>query len=207
MPTPMERAPDPGLDYVPIPKLRYTSPEFAALEWEKMWTKVWLMAGRESDIPNPGDYFTFEIGRESILVVRQRDGSIGARYNVCMHRGNRLREPGRGHAEKFSCIFHGWEYDIDGCLRQALDPESFPQGLPKERLDLRPLQCDTWAGFVFVNMDPEAISLAPRPLPLRELEAQLRLYGRGRVQLEDLRGRLQRGLPPLRYPRLDDRLQ
>ena len=49
-------------------------------------------------------------------MVRQRDGSLAARYNVCMHRGNRLREPGRGHAERFACPFHGWQYGIDGTL-------------------------------------------------------------------------------------------
>ncbi len=155
--TPMERAPDPQLGSAPIPKERYTSPAYAALEWERMWTKLWLMAGRASDIPEPGDYFTFEIGIESILVIRQRDGSIGARYNVCLHRGNRLREPGRGHAELFSCLFHGWEYDIDGRLLRALDPESFPQGC--EGLDLRPVRCDSWAGFVFVTLDPDAAPL------------------------------------------------
>ena len=155
--TPMERAPDPQLGSGPIPKERYTSPEYAALEWERMWTKLWLMAGRASDIPEPGDYFTFEIGIESILVIRQRDGSIGARYNVCLHRGNRLREPGRGHAELFSCLFHGWQYDIDGRLLRPLDPESFPQGC--DGLDLRPVRCDSWAGFVFVTLDPDAAPL------------------------------------------------
>ena len=161
MPTPMERAPDPGLEYVPIPKERYTSAEFAELEWRHMWTKTWLCAGRASDAPDPGDYFTFEIGSESILVVRQPDGSLAARYNVCMHRGNRLREPGRGHAEKFSCLFHGWEYGIDGALLAALDAECFPQGVDPARLSLRPVLCDVWAGFVFVCLDPDA-------MPLRE---------------------------------------
>lgn len=70
MATPMERAPAPELDYVPVPKERYTSADFARREWEGMWTKVWLMAGRESDVPNPGDYFTFEIGPESIQIGR-----------------------------------------------------------------------------------------------------------------------------------------
>ena len=83
MSTLMERAPDPGLGHDPIPKDRYTSPDFAQLEWERMWTKVWLLAGRESDIPEPGDYFTFEIGPESILVVRQPDGGIAGPWGDC----------------------------------------------------------------------------------------------------------------------------
>ena len=153
--TPMERAPVPDLGTDPIPKERYTSAEFAQREWEKLWTKVWLMAGRESDVPNPGDYFTFEIGPESVLVIRQPDGSLAARYNVCMHRGNRLREPGRGHAELFSCLFHGWKYGIDGKLIEALDPECFPQGLPHDQLDLQPVKVDTWGGFVFISLNPD----------------------------------------------------
>jgi phenylpropionate dioxygenase-like ring-hydroxylating dioxygenase large terminal subunit len=158
-PTPMTKAPEPALAWVPIPKRRYTSPEFARLEWERMWTKVWLLAGRASDAPNPGDYFTFEIGPESVLVIRQRDGSLAARYNVCMHRGNRLREPGRGHASELRCLFHGWRYGIDGRLIEALDPECFRQGVPGERLSLRPVRCETWAGFVFVCLDPDAAPL------------------------------------------------
>lgn len=159
MPTPMDKQPEPALEYVPIPKERYTSPEFARLEWERMWTRVWLLAGREQDAAKPGDYFTFEIGPESVLIVRQRDGSLGARYNVCMHRGNRLREPGRGHAEEFSCLFHGWRYGLDGQLVAALDPHCFKQGLPAERLALKPVRCETWAGFVFVCLDPNAAPL------------------------------------------------
>jgi phenylpropionate dioxygenase-like ring-hydroxylating dioxygenase large terminal subunit len=155
--TPHERAPIPELGTSPIPKERYTSREYAALEWERMWTRVWLCAGRESDAPLPGDYFTFEIGIESVLVVRQRDGSLAARYNVCTHRGNRLREPGRGHAEGFACLFHGWRFALDGRLEAPLDPESFPQGCAG--LDLRPVRCETWGGFVFVNLDPRAGSL------------------------------------------------
>ncbi len=155
--TPHERAPHPGLGTAPIPKSRYTSRDFMALEWERLWKRVWLMAGRASDAPSPGDYFTFEIGPESVLVIRQPDGSLAARYNVCMHRGNRLREPGRGHAESFTCGFHGWRYGVDGRLLEVHDPESFPQGC--KGLDLRSVRCETWAGFVFVNLDPEASPL------------------------------------------------
>ncbi len=160
-PTPMAKAPEPALAYVPIPKQRYTSADFARLEWERMWTRVWLLAGRESDAAAPGDYFTFEIGPESVLVIRQPDGSLAARHNVCMHRGTRLREPGRGHASEFRCLFHGWRYGLDGRLLEALDAHCFEQGVPADRLSLRPVRCETWAGFVFVSLDPEA-------MPLRE---------------------------------------
>ncbi len=78
MATPMERAPEPGLAYVPIPKTRYTSADYAREEWDNMWTKTWVCAGRESDLTRPGDYFTFELGTESILVVRQPDQTLRA---------------------------------------------------------------------------------------------------------------------------------
>jgi phenylpropionate dioxygenase-like ring-hydroxylating dioxygenase large terminal subunit len=159
-PTPMERAAAPAVEFTPIPKNRYTSSEFAAREWERLWTKVWLLAGRESDAPEPGDYFTFEIGHESILIIRQREGGLAARRNVCMHRGNRLREPGRGHATKLACAFHGWEYDIDGALSKAHDPHCFPQGLPAEELALRAVRCASWGGFVFISLNPEVEPLS-----------------------------------------------
>ena len=116
---PLERAPVPDLATDLIPKERYTSRDWAALEREKLWPRVWLLAGRAADIPEPGDYFTFEIGEESIVVVRQPDASIAACANVCMHRGNRLVPAGRGHAKRFSCPFHGWCYASDGTLLEA----------------------------------------------------------------------------------------
>ena len=143
-----------------IPKERYTSADFARVEWERMWTKVWLLAGRESDISSPGDYLTFEIGPESIVVVRQTDGTIRAHANVCMHRGNRLCAPGNGHVpQRFTCGFHGWQYGLDGRLLRATDPDTFPQGLPLDHLSLRGVRCDTWGGFVWINFHP-----APEPL-------------------------------------------
>jgi phenylpropionate dioxygenase-like ring-hydroxylating dioxygenase large terminal subunit len=157
----MSRAPQPDLGHDLVPKERYTSPDFARLEWERMWTKVWLLAGRESDLRAAGDYLTFEIGPESILIVRQADGTLAARYNVCMHRGNRLCEPGRGRApRKFTCAFHGWQYGLDGALLRAVDEQTFPQGVPQERLSLRRVACDTWGGFVWINLDSNPEPLA-----------------------------------------------
>ena len=108
-PTPLDKTIEPDLGTERIPKERYTSPEFARCEWDRMWTRVWLLAGREADVAAPGDWFTFEIGPESIIVARGRDGALHAHYNVCLHRGNRLCEPGRGHTPTFTCRYHAWE--------------------------------------------------------------------------------------------------
>lgn len=159
-PTPLEPAPTPRLGQAPIPKQRYVSREWAELERRHLWPRVWLLAGLASDVPEAGDYLTCEIGRESVIVVRQPDGRLEAFHNVCLHRGNRLVEPGRGRVRRFTCLFHAWRYGIDGRLEAALDPETFPQGCPAEELDLRRVRCEGWGGFVWINLDPDAEPLA-----------------------------------------------
>ena len=157
--TPLERAPVPDLGTGPIAASRYTSPEWAAREREKLWPRVWLLAGFECDLSEPDSYFTFEIAGDSILITRQSDGAIGAFHNVCMHRGNRLVDPGSGAKRSFVCGYHAWRYGTDGELQAAVDEETFPQGCPRSELNLRPVRVDTWAGFIFINMDADAESL------------------------------------------------
>ena len=159
-PTPLDRAPRPKLGDRLIPKHRYLSSRYMQAEQASLWPRAWLLAGFQSDLVKPGDYFTYEIGRESIVVVRQAAGEFRAFHNVCMHRGNRLVEPGFGNARAFTCLFHGWRYGVDGALEEALDPESFPQGCPSESLSLRPVRCEGWGGFVWINLDRDAESLA-----------------------------------------------
>jgi phenylpropionate dioxygenase-like ring-hydroxylating dioxygenase large terminal subunit len=153
--TPLEKTIEPELGTERIPKERYTSPEWARREWDRMWTRVWLLAGREADVAVPGDWFTFDVGPESIIVARGRAGALHAHYNVCLHRGNRLCEPGRGHSPTFSCRYHAWEWNLDGTLRCATDAQDFTQGLPPG-LRLGPVRIATWGGFVWMTMDPDA---------------------------------------------------
>ena len=153
--TPTEKAPEPFMGTELIPKERYTSKEFMELEWERMWTKVWNMAGRESDIPNVGDYFTTELGPESLLIVREQPDKVRAFYNVCPHRGNQIRNPGMGHAETFQCAYHFFEFNLDGSKKFVPDEDTFTQGVPQETA-LVELPCDTWGGFVWFNMNPDA---------------------------------------------------
>ncbi len=157
--TPVEKAPDPELGHAVIPAARYTSPEFMRLEWERLWTKVWLLGGRLSDIPEPGDYICTGIGRESILIVRQRDGGVRAFYNVCQHRGNRLALEGLGSVrDSFRCAYHHWEYGLDGAITRIPDLGTFPQGAPPCGR-IPELPCDTWGGFVWFSLDPGVMPL------------------------------------------------
>ncbi|HEX5460478.1 MAG TPA: aromatic ring-hydroxylating dioxygenase subunit alpha [Steroidobacteraceae bacterium] len=170
--TPLGKAPDPGLGQGTIDPRRYFSPEFMALEWQRMWTKVWLLGGRDVDIPEAGDYIVTEIGPESILIVRQRDGSVRAFYNVCQHRGNRIRGCGigtTGETLSLKCPYHHWEYDLDGSFHRIPDIDTFPQGKPPHGLP--ELRCDRWGGFIWYSLDASAPPLLEylEPLP-RHLE-------------------------------------
>ncbi|MDH3434788.1 MAG: aromatic ring-hydroxylating dioxygenase subunit alpha [Gammaproteobacteria bacterium] len=150
---------DNGLEV--IEPSRYYDKSFMQLEWERLWTRVWLIAGIETDIPEPGDYTVFRLGRESILVVRQQDGSVKAMYNVCAHRGNLIALNDRGSARQFTCAFHSWQYDLDGHCTSITDKETFNPKLVKKTPALKPVHCETYAGLIFV-------SLAEDPPPLRE---------------------------------------
>ncbi|MDA0978447.1 MAG: aromatic ring-hydroxylating dioxygenase subunit alpha [Proteobacteria bacterium] len=139
---------------------RYTSKEFFAKEWEGMWTKTWLLLGREAELPNHGDWQMEEVGPEEILMARQKDGSVKAFYNVCQHRGNPLVDQKKGHVlRRFVCKYHSWAFMPDGTLNFAPDKEDFPEGNPCNNVRLEELRCETFAGFIWVNMDPDCMPL------------------------------------------------
>ena len=159
----------PPSNTLPLPGHRYTSPAFFTEEWEKLWTRVWLLLGRDDEMPEPGDYQVEEVGPESILMVRQKDGTAKAFYNVCQHRGNRLKYDSCGSTAKLTCVYHGWQYDLDGKLLYAQDPEDFPQGDPCTFIRLIEIPCESFAGFIWVNMDPGCVSLKEYLGPIHDL--------------------------------------
>lgn len=139
---------------------RYTTTAFMQQEWDGIWTRSWLLAGLLCDLKEPGDYFVFNLGRESILVSRTESGAIAAVYNACQHRGNRIMTNELGSVRAISCPYHGWTYDLDGRLLSVPDAERFTQDIACESHSLKPVQVDTWAGLVWINMDLDAPSLA-----------------------------------------------
>ena len=158
-----EKAPEPELSDNPITGDRYYTPEFHHQELEYLFPRVWQIAGRVDQIPEPGDYVTYEIGRDSVLMVRGEDHKIRAFYNVCQHRGNRLvsAETGSLAGGEFQCAYHGWRFGDEGTLRWVPDEEDFIGGTPCGKRNLVEMPSDTWAGFLWFNMDPGA-------KPLRE---------------------------------------
>ena len=140
-----------------VPVERYTSAEFHRLEVEKVWKKAWQMACREEDIPVVGDHITYDIAGWSILVVRSEANEIKAFYNVCPHRGRLLKEsPGR--STELRCAFHGFAWELKGCLKQVPCQWDFPR-LVENEWNLPEVKVGFWGGFVFINMDPECESL------------------------------------------------
>jgi phenylpropionate dioxygenase-like ring-hydroxylating dioxygenase large terminal subunit len=152
-------AKQPYIDYGtdrPDPTGLYSA-EVARLEWENMWTKVWNLAGLASDIPKVGDYFKYDLGVESFLVVRSAPDRIQAFYNVCHHRGNQIVSEDFGSVSNcFRCAFHGWEYGLDGKLLHIRDEEIFRPEVIADRPSLTEVRCDVWNGIVFICMSDAA---------------------------------------------------
>lgn len=138
----------------------YTGHKTMAAEWDGVWTKTWLLAGIERDLSEPGDFITFDVGRESILVTRTGNGDLSAVYNVCQHRGNRLQMLSNGSVgDTHTCPYHGWSYHLDGRLESVPDRERFSVRPNCERHSLKPVRVAARNGLVWINMDPDARSL------------------------------------------------
>lgn len=138
---------------------RYISPEFARLESEKLWPRVWQVACRVEEVQKPGDFCEYQIADQSILVVHTTEGEIKALHNACQHRGMRLKE-GRGSCAEIRCRSHAWCWNLDGSLKEVIDPQDFePNAIESDALHLPECKAEVWAGFVFINMDPDAVPL------------------------------------------------
>ena len=151
---------NPTINPHPLNGERYTSHLFFEQEWEAVWAKSWLLLGRETEIPEPNSFQVENVGPESIIMVRQADSTVRAFYNVCQHRGSRLTFSRGGTSEAFTCSYHGWTYATNGKLIEAQDTEDFPKN-PCDHVTLVELRCEVFAGFIWVNMDPNC-------KPLRE---------------------------------------
>ncbi|PYY72466.1 hypothetical protein CRX42_01065 [Pseudomonas jessenii] len=151
--------PETGSDGLPVTSLArefYTSKIWFDRDIEQVFSRRWLFACHISEMPNPGDYITMELGETSIIVARNKSGEIHAFHNVCRHRGTRLREPGCGNAAVFVCPFHSWSYNLDGGLRAA---PHMPD-IDKKCYSLKSVWSEVWNGMIFINL----MSEQPKPV-------------------------------------------
>ena len=144
---------------VKIPVQRYLSSEFAELEYERMWPKVWHVACTVDHIANPGDWFEHRLGKYSIILVRGEDGVLRGFQNVCRHRGNSICQGSGTGITELRCPYHRWAWDLTGQLREIPSRRGFGP-ISNDDLPLVPVQVDTWARLVFVNLDLDAEPLA-----------------------------------------------
>ena len=170
-------------DGLHVPRERYFDRRFFELEKERLWPRVWQMACRLEEIPEPGDFVEYEICDQSIMVVRQQDMTIKAMYNACRHRGTELcKGSGRFPGGQIACPFHGWRWNIDGSPSFLYGREGFSEVcLQPEDIKLQECRVDTWGACAWINMDDDAPplreALSPAATSLEEFGVDdLRVY-------------------------------
>jgi phenylpropionate dioxygenase-like ring-hydroxylating dioxygenase large terminal subunit len=142
----------------------YTSQEIFDLEMENIWEKAWVYAGHESQVKKTGDFFTVQVGRQPLILVRDKDGSIRALFNRCPHRGVQLCGARSGNTgSTFVCSYHAWTFHLDGRIKGI----PLARGYDGTRMSLDNPDCSvkavprvaSYRGFVFVSLSPEGPTL------------------------------------------------
>lgn len=162
-----------------LPAWAYHSKALFQLERERLFLTHWQVVGHECDIPNPGDWLSFDLLGERAVVMRGQDGEVRAFHNLCRHRGARVVDGDKGHCKgSIVCPFHGWVYNLDGSLRGAAQPASFGE-MKREDFVLKPIELGRFHSFLFLRFHP-----GPQPdiaTLLAPFEPDFSAYGLGRL--------------------------
>ncbi len=127
----------------------YLNKSIFDLEFEHIWKKYWLFAGTVAEIPKSGDYFTYKVGNESIIIIRGNENEVFAHYNTCRHRGSLICLEQKGNAPKLLCPYHQWVYNKDGSLFKA---RLMPDDFNKNDYGLIPVHLKIIEGFIFISL-------------------------------------------------------
>jgi phenylpropionate dioxygenase-like ring-hydroxylating dioxygenase large terminal subunit len=136
----------------------YANESIFELEMKKIFYDGWVFVGHDSEVPTAGEYVRRTLGREEVLMVRQRDSSIAVIANRCAHRGNMMCIANHGKEKYFTCTYHGWVYDLAGNLKDVPYPGGFDKD--KSELKLQPLRTEVYRGFVFATFNASVLPLA-----------------------------------------------
>jgi Rieske 2Fe-2S family protein len=152
-----------------LPRPFYHKDLLYRAEMEFIWRAGWLFAGHSCQIPNPGDYFLYDVDDDSLIIVRQDNGEVGVLYNVCRHRGSLICAEAEGHVKRFICPYHQWTYDRSGRLILF---RGMQDGLDKSQLGLHRAHARELEGLIFISLaetppdfEPAYQALAPMARP------------------------------------------
>lgn len=150
--------PDPARSFT-LPADLYTRPEVLEQEWAAIFHQTWQLVGPASSVSEPGDYLTAEIGDQRVFVIRSADGELRSFFNVCLHRGHSLLQGQGTLSSRIVCPYHAWAYDTEGRLTGARMSDRM-DGFSVDEFALPGVAVEQFCGLVFVNLDPDPVSMA-----------------------------------------------
>ena len=144
----------------------YIEPRWHQIEQSEIFARTWQWVGHIESLRDPGSYTALDVAAMPVVLVRGHDGELRAFYNVCQHRAHELLA-GSGRTDSIVCPYHGWTYELTGRLAQARRTSDVV-GFDRSSVCLREIGVEEFGGFVYVNLDPGAVSLAEQSEGLGE---------------------------------------
>tara|TARA_B100001123_G_C15252653_1_gene1003395 strand:- start:311 stop:1543 length:1233 start_codon:yes stop_codon:yes gene_type:complete len=127
----------------------YVDDDIFNLDVKNIFYKQWVFVGHVSRIPNFGDYFLFNIGKESIIIIRDKDNNIYAHFNVCRHRGSKICLKEDGNSKLLVCPYHAWSYNLDGTINSA---RMMNNDFNNKKWSLNKCNLKIFEGLIFINL-------------------------------------------------------
>lgn len=141
-----------------LPQPFYCDENIFKLDFERIFRPYWLFAGHVSQIPEPGDYFTYRVCDDPIIILRDNERRVRAFFNTCRHRGSLVCTEHAGHTKSFVCPYHQWAYRLDGSLAGA---KHMPEGFDKSKFGLHVAHCNIMEGLIFISLAEEPVNFEP----------------------------------------------
>jgi phenylpropionate dioxygenase-like ring-hydroxylating dioxygenase large terminal subunit len=138
----------------------YRDPAIFAAEMDRIFAQTWVWVAHESEVPTPNSFRTSHVGRQPVIVTRDRNGQVHVLLNRCRHRAASVCEQQRGRTSVFVCPYHGWSYEVDGALRKVPYASGYPDGFDKAGYGLRSLRTESYGGLIFATLRDDIEPLA-----------------------------------------------
>jgi phenylpropionate dioxygenase-like ring-hydroxylating dioxygenase large terminal subunit len=164
----------------------YADSDVYRQEIERIWKRLWLFAGHESEVPEAGDYLTRTVGTVPLIISRTAQGEVAVMINRCMHRGALVCNQECGNSSAFQCAYHGWTYDSSGDLIGVPYQQAYGPEFKKSRHGMQsPARVSNYRGFIFVSYAPEGPTIEEHLGNAREvLDRFIDISPTGRLRLD-----------------------